>query len=248
MAPSSPEALALETIGLFKRFGGLQATNDVSLTVEPGEVRGLIGPNGAGKTTLVNLVTGVHAPDAGEIKLAGKSLAGCSMHEIARLGLVRSFQVTRLFGNMTVRENLMTAFLARRPAGADDGEALTESMIALIKLGHLADAQAKKLSGGQRALLQMAVGFMVPGSCYVLDEPFAGINPVIKDAMIDMIVDVNKRHGATFLVVSHEMAVIRRLCPKVTVMMEGRVAAHGTLDEVARLPEVIAGYLGKSLE
>jgi branched-chain amino acid transport system ATP-binding protein len=149
---------------------------------------------------------------------------------------------------MTVRENLMTAFLARRGRDAGDGVALTDRMIALTRLGPLADTQAKKLSGGQRALLQMACGFMVPGACYVLDEPFAGINPVIKDAIIDMILDVNQRHGATFLVVSHEMTIIRRLCRQVTVMMEGRVAAQGTLDEVARLPEVIAGYLGKALE
>jgi ABC-type branched-subunit amino acid transport system ATPase component len=241
-------AAALETIGLVKRFGGLLATNDVSLAVEAGEIRGLIGPNGAGKTTLVNLVTGLHAPDAGEVKLGGRSLRGCGMHEIARLGLVRSFQVTRLFGGMTVRENLMTAFLARRDRGAGDGVAQTESMIALTKLGPLADTQAQTLSGGQRALLQMACGFMVPGTCYVLDEPFAGINPVVKDAIIDMILDVNRQHGATFLVVSHEMAVVRRLCRQVTVMMEGRVAAQGTLDQVARLPEVIAGYLGKALE
>jgi branched-chain amino acid transport system ATP-binding protein len=247
MAPHQ-KVWALETIGLRKRFGGLLANNDVSLTVDQGEVRGLIGPNGAGKTTLVNLVTGVHPADAGEVKLAGRSLRGCDMHEIARMGLVRSFQVTRLFGSMTVRENLMTAFLARRSPEAGDGEERTESMIKVTTLGHLADTPAKKLSGGQRALLQMACGFMVPSSCYVLDEPFAGINPVIKDAMIDMIVDVNKRTGATFLVVSHEMAVIRRLCPQVTVMMEGRVAAQGTLDEVARLPDVISGYLGKSLE
>jgi len=239
---------ALETIGLFKRFGGLLATNDVSLAVERGEIRGLIGPNGAGKTTLVNLVTGVHAPDAGEVKLGGQSLRGHGMHEIARLGLVRSFQVTRLFGNMTVRENLMTSFLARRDREAGDGARQTENMIALTRLGPLADTQAKKLSGGQRALLQMACGFVVPANCYVLDEPFAGINPVIKDAIIDMILDVNRRHRATFLVVSHEMAIIRRLCQQVTVMMEGRVAAQGTLDEVARLPEVIAGYLGKALE
>ena len=239
---------ALETIGLVKRFGGLLATNDVSLAVERGEIRGLIGPNGAGKTTLVNLVTGVHAPDAGEVKLGGQSLRGRGMHEIARLGLVRSFQVTRLFGNMTVRENLMTSFLARRDKGESDGAGPTEGLIALTKLGPLADTQAKKLSGGQRALLQMACGFVVPANCYVLDEPFAGINPVIKDAIIDMILDVNRRHRATFLVVSHEMAIIRRLCQQVTVMMEGRVAAQGTLDEVARLPEVIAGYLGKALE
>ncbi len=241
-------AAALEAIGLNKRFNGLQAANDVSLAVEQGEIRGLIGPNGAGKTTLVNLVTGVYEADSGEVKLAGESLSGCAMHEIARRGLVRSFQVTRLFGSLTVAENLRTAFLARRPKDGTDGEAQIERMLELTKLKPLADTQAKKLSGGQRALLQMGCGFMVPGSCYVLDEPFSGINPVIKDAIIDMILDVNRRHGTTFLIVSHEMTIVRRLCPKVTVMMEGKVAAHGTLDEVARLPEVIAGYLGKALE
>jgi ABC-type branched-subunit amino acid transport system ATPase component len=240
--------LALETTGLMKRFGGLLATNDVSLQVEQGEMRGLIGPNGAGKTTLVNLVTGVYAPDAGEVKLAGQSLTGRSMHEIARMGLVRSFQVTRLFGNMTVRENLTTAYLARDSGQARGATDQADRMIELTTLGPLAETPAKKLSGGQRALLQMACGFMVPGTCYVLDEPFAGINPVIKDTIIDMIVQVNRDYGATFLVVSHEMSIIRRLCPQVTVMMEGRVAAQGTLDEVARLPEVIAGYLGKALE
>jgi branched-chain amino acid transport system ATP-binding protein len=241
-------AAALETIGLNKRFDGVQAANDVTLAVEQGEIRGLIGPNGAGKTTLVNLVTGVYPADSGEVKLAGRSLAGCAMHEIARRGLVRSFQVTRLFGSLTVAENLRTAFLARRPADGSDGEAQIGRMLDLTKLRSLADTPAKKLSGGQRALLQMGCGFMVPGSCYVLDEPFSGINPVVKDAIIDMIVDVNRRHGATFLIVSHEMTIVRRLCPKITVMMDGRVAAHGTLDEVARLPEVIAGYLGKALE
>jgi branched-chain amino acid transport system ATP-binding protein len=238
---------ALEAIGLRKRFGTLLAANDVSLTVAEGEIRGLIGPNGAGKTTLVNLVTGVYAPDSGEVKLAGRSIAGLPMHEIARRGLVRSFQVTRLFGNQTVRENLLTAFYARRPANVD-GAAAAQRMIRLTTLGPLADTPAKKLSGGQRALLQMGCGFMVPGSCYVLDEPFAGINPVIKETLLEMIVAVNRERGAAFLVVSHEMAIIRQLCPLVTVMMEGKVAAQGTLDEVARLPAVVAGYLGKALE
>ncbi len=241
-------AAALEAIALNKRFNSLQASNNVSLEVEQGEIRGLIGPNGAGKTTLVNLVTGVYKADSGEVKLAGESLRGCDMHEIARRGLVRSFQVTRLFGSLTVAENLRTAFLARRPKDGTDGEARIAQMLDLTKLRPLADTQAKKLSGGQRALLQMGCGFMVPGSCYVLDEPFSGINPVIKDAIIDMILEVNKLYGATFLIVSHEMTIVRRLCPKVTVMMEGKVAAHGSLDEVARLPEVIAGYLGKALE
>jgi branched-chain amino acid transport system ATP-binding protein len=235
---------ALEAIGLRKRFGTLQAANDVTLSVEAGEIRGLIGPNGAGKTTLVNLVTGVHAPDSGEVKLAGRPITGLQMHEIARRGLVRSFQVTRLFGNQTVRENLMTAFYARRPANVD-GEAVAERMIDLTKLRPLADTPAKKLSGGQRALLQMGCGFMVPGSCYVLDEPFAGINPTIKDAIIELIEAENRASRVTFVIVSHEMAIVRRLCRRVTVLVEGRIAAEGTLDEVAARGDVLAAYLGR---
>src|SRR5580692_8101855 len=112
--------------GVTKTFGGLRALGGVGLTVRAGTIFGLIGPNGAGKTTLVNLVTGVYAPDTGEVKLAGQSIGGLAMHEIARRGLVRSFQVTRLFGGLTVRENLLTAFYARRPSANNDGEAQAE--------------------------------------------------------------------------------------------------------------------------
>jgi branched-chain amino acid transport system ATP-binding protein len=112
----------------------------------------------------------------------------------------------------------------------------------------LAAAPAKSLSGGQRALLQVACGFMVPElRCYVLDEPFAGINPVIKDAIIDLVLHENRTRQVTFIVVSHEMTVVRRLCAKVTVLIEGRVAAEGALDEVARDPQVVTAYLGKTL-
>jgi len=238
---------ALETSELVKHFGGVRAANEVTLAVERGEIRGLIGPNGAGKTTLVNLVTGVHPPDAGTIRLDGRDITGLAIDRIAKRGLLRSFQVARLFGSLTVRENLMTAWLARAGSGGDGAQA-TERMLQLTTLAPLAGLPAKKLSGGQRALLQVACGFIVPASCYVLDEPFAGINPVIKDAIIELIFEVNRSHGSTFLVVSHEMTVIRKLCRQVTVMMEGRVVAQGTLDEVARRPDVLAGYLGKALE
>jgi len=238
---------ALETSELVKHFGGVRAANEVTLAVERGEIRGLIGPNGAGKTTLVNLVTGVHPPDAGTIRLDGRDITGLAIDRIAKRGLLRSFQVARLFGSLTVRENLMTAWLARAGSGGDGAQA-TERMLQLTTLAPLAGLPAKKLSGGQRALLQVACGFIVPASCYVLDEPFAGINPVIKDAIIELIFEVNRSHGSTFLVVSHEMTVIRKLCQQVTVMMEGRVVAQGTLDEVARRPDVLAGYLGKALE
>jgi branched-chain amino acid transport system ATP-binding protein len=240
-------AALLETRGLTKRFGGLLATAGVDLAIEPGEIRGLIGPNGAGKTTLVNLIAGLYPPDAGDIRLDGQSLAGLAPHQIARRGLVRSFQVSRLFGNMSLRENLLLPALAQR-GNADFAAAAERAarFLDLTRLAPLADAAAKTLSGGQRALLQVAAGFMAPGlKCYVLDEPFAGINPTIKDAIIELIEAENRASRVTFVIVSHEMAIVRRLCRRVTVLVEGRIAAEGTLDEVAARGDVLAAYLGR---
>ncbi len=239
----------LETQDLIKRFGGLVATNLVSLTLEAGEIRGLIGPNGAGKTTLANLVTGIYAPTAGRIRLDGRDLVGLKPHEIARRGLLRTFQVCRLFGNLTVRDNLLLPYLTRSRGSVDirGGLQRAQEFLELTTLARLAHEPAKSLSGGQRALLQVACGFMAPELvCYVLDEPFAGINPVIKDAIVDLIVHANETRGTTFLIVSHEMAVIRRLCRKVTVLIDGRIVAEGTLDEVAAKQEVISAYLGRT--
>jgi len=241
-------AVLLETRELTKRFGGLIANDLVSIAVEAGEIRGLIGPNGAGKTTLANLITGIYAPTSGEIGLDGRSLVGLRPNEIAEQGLLRTFQVCRIFGNLTVRENLLLPYLAQ-PHGGSRAEGLrrAEEFLTLTTLARLADEPAKRLSGGQRALLQVACGFMVPGiKCYVLDEPFAGINPVIKDAIIDLILGANQARGITFVIVSHEMAVMRRLCHKVTVLIDGRVVTEGTLDEVAARQEVISAYLGKA--
>jgi branched-chain amino acid transport system ATP-binding protein len=237
----------LETRDLTKSFGGLVAANGVSLSIEPGEIRGLIGPNGAGKTTLVNLVTGLYPPDSGDIRLNGESIAGLAPYRVARKGMLRTFQVCRLFGNLTVRENLLLPHLARGGAGVADGIARSDRFLELTRLMPLAELPARGLSGGQRALLQVACGFMVPGlHCYVLDEPFAGVNPVIKDSIIDLILEENRRHGTTFLIVSHEMTVMRRLCSKITVMIEGRILAEGTLDEVASRADVVTAYLGKA--
>jgi ABC-type branched-subunit amino acid transport system ATPase component len=238
----------LETSGLSKRFGGLVATSDVALAVEQGEIRGLIGPNGAGKTTLVNLITGIYQPDAGTIRLDGESIAGLAPHRVARKGLLRTFQVCRLFGNLSLRDNLLLPYLARGGSDIAEGTRRADAFLELTRLAPLATMSAKGLSGGQRALLQVVCGFMVPDlKCYVLDEPFAGINPVIKDVIIDLILHENGTRGTTFLIVSHEMTVMRRLCSKITVMIDGGIAAEGTLDEVASRPDVITAYLGKTL-
>ena len=238
----------LEAEGVTKRFGGLVANDAVTITVAPGEVRGLIGPNGAGKTTFVNMLTGFETLDAGSIRLGGAALTGLPANQIAARGLVRTFQVARVFSNVSVRENLLIPFLAAgSPGGVREGQAKAADLLAAGTLEHLAEEPASVLSGGQRMLLQACAGFMIPAvRLYVLDEPFAGINPVVKDALIALIEHENKSNGRAFLIVSHEMAIVRRLCPRVTVMIQGRVAAEGTLDEVARRPEVVQAYLGSA--
>ena len=239
----------LETRKLSKRFGGFLANDAIDFTVAPGEIRGIIGPNGAGKSTFVNLMTGVHPPSSGEVLLSGRSLAGLKPHEIARQGLARSFQVSRVFGNLSLIDNLLAPHLARAPgrAAREEGLAKAWRFLELTQLTRLAHQPAKTLSGGQRVLLQAVAGFMIPSlSCYLLDEPFAGINPVIKDQLMELIEEENRSRALTFVIVSHEMAVMRRLCHKITVLIEGRVVAEGSLDEVARREDVVAAYLGKS--
>ena len=233
--------------GLTKRYGGLVANDGVGMELAAGEIRGLIGPNGAGKTTFVNLVTGIEVPDQGRVDLGGTPITGLAPHRIAAHGLVRSFQHARVFPNLTVRENLIVPYMASAAVSdAGAGLARAEELLRLATLATLADQPAGALSGGQRMLLMACAGFMIPGlRVYVLDEPFAGINPVVKDTLIDLIRHENAVHGVTFLIVSHEMEIVRRLCPKVTVMIQGRVAAEGTLDEVARRDDVITAYLGR---
>jgi branched-chain amino acid transport system ATP-binding protein len=239
----------LVTAGLTKRYGGLTANDRIAMTLAAGEIRGLIGPNGAGKTTFVNIITGIERPDSGEVSLDGVAVTGLGPHLIAARGLVRSFQVARVFGNLTVRENLMVPYFASdRTRGTADGIARVAELLLLSTLEPLADDLAKSLSGGQRMLLQACTGFMIPGvKVHVLDEPFAGINPVVKDTLIELILQEN-RNGATFLIVSHEMEIIRRICPRVTVMIAGQVAAEGPLEEIARREDVISAYLGRSLQ
>ena len=153
----------LEARKLSKHFGGFLANDCIDLAVEPGEIRGIIGPNGAGKSTLVNLMTGVHRPSSGEILLAGRSLLGLESHKIARKGLVRSFQVSRVFGNLSLLENLLAPHLAQSQGSKarEAGLAKAWRLLELITLTRLAHQPAKTLSGGQRVLLQAAAGFIV---------------------------------------------------------------------------------------
>ncbi|MBV7334744.1 ABC transporter ATP-binding protein [Chloroflexi bacterium TSY] len=239
----------LEITSLLKRFGGLVAVNNVDLTIESGEIRGLIGPNGSGKTTVINLISGIYKADRGQVRYQGHSIAGMQPNAIAQAGMLRTFQVPKLFGNMTVLENMMIPHFARTNpyTGGDMNQATqrAKELIELTGLTHLTNEEAKSLSGGQQALLQIARGFMVDNiGLYLLDEPFAGVNPVIKETINNLILRQNREENVAFLLVSHEMEQIRKLCHQVTALAEGAVIAQGSLDEVASDPQVIQAYLG----
>jgi ABC-type branched-subunit amino acid transport system ATPase component len=240
----------LETRGLTKRFGGVVAVDRLALTVRAGEVRGLIGPNGSGKTTTINLLSGLYPADGGEIRLRGERIDHLRPHQITARGVARTFQIPKLWGNMTVMENVLVPALAEheRGAGRPTAEIVDRArqLLAFVTLDRLRHALAKELSGGQSMLLQIARGLMVhPIHLLLMDEPFAGVHPTIKDTIMETILRMNDEAGVTFLIVSHEMGTLRRLCPRVSVMHEGQLIAEGSFEEVANHALVLDAYLGR---
>ncbi len=247
-APSRNGPL-LKTRGLTKRFGGVVAGDGLPLAVGSGEVRGLIGPNGSGKTTTINLVSGLYRADAGEIHLRGERIDHLRPHQITARGVARTFQIPKLWGNMTVLENVLVPAFADRDRGAGPPTARildrARRLLTFVTLDRLRHGLAKELSGGQSMLLQIARGLMVhPIHLFLMDEPFAGVHPTIKDTITETILRMNRDEGVTFLIVSHEMATLRRLCPRVSVMHEGALIAEGSFEEVANHPLVLEAYLG----
>jgi branched-chain amino acid transport system ATP-binding protein len=239
----------LETWDLSKRFGGLVAVDHLHLAIRAGEVRGLIGPNGSGKTTTINLISGLYRADSGAIYLRGERIDRLRPHEVTARGVVRTFQIPKLFGNMTVLENVLVPALAELDRGPGrplaEMHARARQLLSLVTLDNLRQALAKELSGGQSMLLQIARGLMVhPSHLFLLDEPFAGVHPTIKDTIMAAILRLNRDEGVTFLIVSHEMTTLRQLCPRVSVMHEGALIAEGSFEEVANHPRVIEAYLG----
>jgi branched-chain amino acid transport system ATP-binding protein len=240
----------LETRGLTKRFGGVVAVDELPLAVMPGEIRGLIGPNGSGKTTTVNLLSGLYGADAGEIRLRGERIDRLRPHEITGRGVARTFQTPKLFGSMTVLENVL---LPAMTDAAREGQrpmaeirARARRLLDFVTLDGHRHASARELSGGQSMLLQIARGLMVhPIHLFLMDEPFAGVHPTIKDTIMETILRMNQTEGVTFLIVSHEMATLRRLSRRVSVMHEGKLIAEGSFEEVANHSAVLEAYLGR---
>ena len=234
----------LDIKNVVKTFGGLRANNGISFGIGEGEIRGLIGPNGSGKTTLINLITGIYAPTEGSITFQGRRIDGLQPDVIASLGIMRTFQVAKVFRDMTVLENMLIPGFTEGQS-RQEAETRAAELLDFALLTRLKDKPAKSLSGGQNMLLQIVRGFMRKNlKFYVMDEPFAGVHTSIKGIIIKSIRMMNQEKGVTFLVVSHEMATIASLCKRITVLDKGERIAEGTMENVANDPNVINAYLG----
>ena len=240
-----------------KRFGGLRALDGVTLDVGHGSISGLIGPNGAGKTTLFEVISGLLPSDGGEIRLGPHRLDGRPAHEIARLGVARTFQIPRPLGQLTVLENLLLyaggqrgerlrALVARGTEIArqeEAGIARAREVLDLTDLLAHRDARASALSGGQKKLLELARVLMADPQIILLDEPGAGVNPALMRSLVAAIRRLHAR-GMTFLIIEHDMDLVAELCEPVIVLAEGRRLVEGPFDTVRRDPRVLEAYLG----
>jgi branched-chain amino acid transport system ATP-binding protein len=238
----------LEVTDVTRRFGGVTAVDHCSLAIREGSLTGLIGPNGAGKTTMFNLIAGALRPDRGQIRLSGKRLDRLRPHQIARLGVSRTFQLTRELADLTVVENVVvhapvrTLDLLRRSISEAE-RARAMELLELVGLTRLADAPAGSLSYGQKKLLELAGALMPAPRLILLDEPAAGVNPALLDAIVGYIERVH-RTGVTFLIVEHNMDLVMSLCDPIIVMAHGKVLAQGPRDQIQGDPRVLDAYLG----
>lgn len=233
----------LQIRAIEKRFGGLRAVDGVGMDVAEGELLGLIGPNGSGKTTLLNVLSGHLSADSGQVLLDGRSVLGLNPTQLTRLGVLRMFQMTRVFNRVSAFDNLIVCGLAM---GLDEARASQRAVELLeeLKLTHVMHLDGGQLSGGQKKLLEFGACFMVPPRVALLDEPFAAVHPTMKETMAAFIRRRNAS-GQTFILVSHDMPVVVELCARSVCMNAGKVLADGPTQSVLNDPAVIEAYLGE---
>jgi len=246
------DAPVLKVTDMKKAYGAIQAVGGVSFEVRPGEIFGVIGPNGSGKTTLFNSMLGQITPDSGRIELNGEDVTQLGPLELNRRGVGRTFQTLQVFGKMTVRDNLIVAaqehqgsMFSRMFAPTDSG--LGERADALIDqfhIRHVAHKKAGELSYGQQKLVDIAMAFMSEPDLVLLDEPCAGVNPSLVGGISTLLKELNRKRQGSFVVIEHNMDFVMDLCHRIMVMVEGKVMAIGTPEEIRSNKQVLDAYLG----
>ena len=247
---------------LHKHFGGVQAVNGATLSIQPGSITGLIGPNGAGKTTLFNVIAGLYQPTSGKVFLDGEDITGLKPHELFHKGVLRTFQLAHEFSTLTVRDNLMMVPPNQAGEGLmntwfkpglvkaheEEVRAKADEVIRFLEIEHVAEEFAGNLSGGQKKLLELGRTMMVDAKIVFLDEVGAGVNRTLLHKIGDAIIKLNEERNYTFCLIEHDMEFVARLCDPVICMAEGTVLAEGTIDEVKNNEQVIEAYLGTGLK
>lgn len=242
-------------------FGGLRAVNNYNLEIESGQIRGLIGPNGAGKTTIFNLITGIYRPTEGEVILENEQLVGLRPHQIASLGLARTFQNLRLWRHMTVLEHvkqaryskieygLIGAFLgtAERHREEEENERIAQDLLELVGISQFEDQIVTNLPYGAQRRVELARALAIEPKILFLDEPTAGMNPEELDQMMQIVRQVHEELGMAIFLIEHRMRVVMELCEMIQTLVFGEVIAEGGPDEIRNNPAVIEAYLGKEV-
>ncbi|MBE7555793.1 MAG: ABC transporter ATP-binding protein [Anaerolineales bacterium] len=239
----------LQAEKLVRSFGGIMAVNNCSIEVKKGSITGLIGPNGSGKTTIFNLITNVYKPDSGRVYLDGQEITGLRPNQLCHRGLSRTFQITRLFWDLSVLENMIVpvrqvGFRSLLGPGMYQHEAeRAQELLRRVSLDHMAHQPARKLSFGQQKLLEFAAILMSKPDLVMLDEPAGGVNPTMIRFIMDLIRSLNGE-GVTFLVVEHNMSFVMELCDHIIVMNQGEKIAEGPPPMIQSDPVVLDAYLG----
>jgi branched-chain amino acid transport system ATP-binding protein len=241
----------LELTDVSKTYGGVRANTNVSLTVRRGSITGLIGPNGSGKTTLFNSIVGYHPIDDGSIRFEGKEISNLHVQEIARLGLLRTFQTTRIYGKMNCMQNMLIS-LPHRRAGFfdmfsrqhDEAAEKAEHLLAFVGLYEKRWLRSGSLSFGQQKLLEFAMALMNEPTVLLLDEPTAGINPTLINGLLDRLRRANTEFGITLFIIEHNMRVIMSMASTIYCLAHGEMLAAGSPSDIQNDQRVIDAYLG----